>query len=142
MNEKEMRELDAWIAEHVMGWKWFAFPPVTDGTRKWTILLKTSSWQRRQGGKQVSAPHKNDEIDIGSVPQYTTDPAAAMEVLRKIGEEMGGRTYGLRIHGPSAEFKVHFWTVTDDEFDVEANAPTLELAICLFAKQLFSKEAQ
>lgn len=101
MDTKEMRELDAWIAEHVMGWK---------------ISFRAGEVEiwRTPSGTAVFHP--------------TTDPAAAMEVLKKCGERACTTVY--RTKGA--------WVVTSSILvGAEADAPTPELAICLFAKALF-----
>lgn len=61
------------------------------------------------------------------VPNYTTDPAAAMDVLKKIRDE----GVVVAIHGNILS------QIGGKRLEVEAE--TLELAICLFAKKLFSK---
>lgn len=130
MNEKELRELDAWIAEHVMGHKMTVFddrPAVCVG---------------------VSACFKGEPLDVcKDVPSYSTDRAAAMQVLERCAEN------GIL----NGEFKLPVsifrrgdlkWVVSqnfeDEELESERNcivveADTLPLAICLFAKELFGK---
>lgn len=137
---KQLRELDAFIAEHVFGWKWFAFKPVTPNTRRWTVLLEPAAWQKRKGGKVVFAPHKDDERDIGSIEHYTTDPAAAMMVLERCAVKLAERfvtmsRYGLVIFSPRGP--IRHWTIRDEDKDIVANGETLPLAICKFSKQLF-----
>lgn len=100
MNEKEMRELDAWIAEHVMG-----------------LSME----------EQFGNP---DNPIRGTItpPNYTTNPAAAMLVLEKcltMADELEIRLCY------DCEYKVFDWSKA-------AKAETLPLAICLFAKKLFS----
>lgn len=78
----------------------------------------------------------------GQIPRYTTDPSDAMEVLRKCLEKsaldkdrpdvrmdriVNGYSVGLRYYGH--EYRG----------ELTQEAPTLELAICLFARALFSK---
>jgi hypothetical protein len=98
MTQKELRELDAWVAENVIGW------------------------------------HLTD-IDMTSedYPRYTTDHAAAMEVLKKCA-------FGNRI---TCWYSDGTWNVDNlrgyASYEHEAQAETLELAICIFAKKLFSK---
>lgn len=64
---KPGRELDALIAEKVMGWK---PPEFIDGV----------SLERRW---------KNDRGEFDSLPRYSTDIAAAWEVVEKIGLIIG-----------------------------------------------------
>ena len=99
MSEKQPRELDAWIAEHV--------------THEPTGFV----WPQ----------------------EYTTDPAAAMRVL----EECGVECYKNNKH-VSVRWYVGGWSVAArDSYEREhADAKTLPLAICLFAKELFAKEGK
>lgn len=105
-----MRELDAWIAEHVFVWqyKMTGSDPVEDG----------ECWFSESGKFPCELPY------------YTTDPAAAMVVLEKCTQKDS----------------VGIWRVSHIEFvvknhreSVRATSETLPLAICLFAKQLFTK---
>lgn len=123
-----MRELDAWIAEHVMGYRWYKF---SDGVFQ---LEVPGDWQKRHGGIQVDRP-TGTEIDATSAPKYATDPAAAMQVLEKcckqtafpisIGVKFGGWYCG--------QFKDLAGAAS------ATTSSTLPIAICLFAKKLFSK---
>ena len=119
MTEKELRKLDAWIAEHVFEWtdiEFFQPPcdvmeepnlPFWRGVQKACLL-----WQ--------------------SVPCFTTDPAAAMMVLEKCFEKY----YGIVINfEPNSKTFVCWY----GHPVVGTYAETLPLAICLFAKKLFSK---
>jgi len=108
MNETEQRELDAWIAENVMGWDLGESKP----GHGWPWFGEFGF-----GDEQEKIPH------------YTTDPAAAMEVLKKCSEE----TYiTTRRHK-------RCWSMSGSN-GMTIEAETLELAICLFAKKLFSKQ--
>lgn len=126
MTGKELRELDAFIAEHVMGYEWWLFhgkPPSKD---KWCTLCKPGTWQPGQGGLHVDYPHKDDEKDFGCVPRYTTDPAEAFLVLDLCQQKTSviisrNRVWEQKIGGKSAE------------------AETLALAICLFARKVLEK---
>jgi len=91
MTTQELRELDAWIAEHVFG---------------------------------VSVPH----------PFFkpTEDPRGAMDVLKKCAEKHQ-HDIAIGTAGPTD------WRVWAGELNGATYASSLELAICLFAKQLFSK---
>ena len=118
MTTKEQRELDAWIAENVMGLK-----------VKWQkTFLQIDPW--------IIHPIKNgytQEI----CRQYTLDPAAAMEVLKKCVLRLGDTKFTI-------EFAASLWFVEsydslNDSVEKTARAKTLELAICLFAKKLFTK---
>lgn len=98
MSDKELRELDCYIAENVMGWS----------------------------NAEQDPNFKQDE------PHYTTDPDAAMQVLEKCLEREGIMpqitTAGKRFVW--ANPKVH---------EPYHDAETFPVAICEYAKHLFSK---
>lgn len=123
MNDRELRELDAWVAEHVMGWTDLELyqppsefmeeqqPPFFRGMNKMCLL-----WQ--------------------SIPNCSTDPAAAMQVLEKCTKNCSKdcKTISVRENGEG-----YMVFARDSYYREVAEAETLPLAICLFAKQLFSK---
>ena len=110
MNTKEMRELDAWIAGHVMGLKRVTF---------------NTFWNSGLGAWECQGP-----TGMQSVHHYTTDPAAAMKVLEKCAESAQ-----LTICIGKTEGGFKLWL--PNRFDSAIEAPTLPLAICLFARKLF-----
>lgn len=112
MNNKE---LDKWIAENVM-------------------CLDVSKY-----------PIEHESVDINSrsvyvwvekIPKYTTDPAAAMEVLKKCAAMVG--MLGISINSGDWGFDIEVNTIGGQNSYGVTNK-SLELAICLFAKKLFSK---
>jgi hypothetical protein len=102
---KQDRELDAWIAEHVMGYKWKAlknhqFP---------------GCWIESGGSYHYSF-------------RPSTNPATAMEVLKQCGTVLIMPTEDG-------------WCLSQlTGRRLLQNADTLELCICLFAKQLFATD--
>lgn len=110
MTANEMRELDAWIAENVMGRE-------VDLTNEHLIN------RYKDGGKSVER-----------LPQYTLDPAAAMMVLEKCLEKTEADDLSY-IGKVGDEF-----IVGHEPLKNETIADTLLLAICLFAKKLFEKK--
>lgn len=112
MKEKQMRELDSWTAEHVMGW---AFRMNYSGSG--------NEWHDSEGCERSSSPDS-----------YTTDPAAAMQVLEKCSQGQAIKVWYSTVHKQ--------WACADDGcFDTQY-AATLPLAICLFAKKLFEKKGK
>jgi len=65
-------------------------------------------------------------------PHYTTDQHHAMDVLKKCAEKHQ-HDIAIGTAGPTD------WRVWAGELNGATYASSLELAICLFAKQLFSK---
>ena len=140
MNEKELRELDAWIAENVMGYR------RTQNPDEYTTDGQTLVWERTGEHKESvlvgrAYTHSGLTREYGkemfshSWTHYrpTTDPAAAMMVWSKC-------LVKLRELGFAAEWMM--WkdgTITIyASDDLQASAKTEPLAICLFAKKLFS----
>lgn len=131
MTPAELRELDAWIAEKVMGFK-----------RGWWDCFASTSPDEVTCGK-IWVPALEFVDDLKKPFHPTTDPAAAMMVLERCAEN------GI-ING---DFKLPVsirrrgdlqWVVSENcedapehEFCIVAEAPTLPLAISLFAKELF-----
>jgi hypothetical protein len=115
MSNEEMRELDAWIAENVMGW----------------------AAHCRNTAFYVPKEQANKLMDCRPVCiedwRPTTNPAAAMEVLRKCVDTRAVSVDRWRMTGIYI-----ISTILDRKHTIE-EAPTLELAICLFAKQLFAQ---
>ena len=64
----------------------------------------------------------------------TTDPAAAMEVLKKL---LKNWPFTFELSGNSGKFGI--WYMDKDANEFYVHADTLELAICQFAKKLFTK---
>lgn len=95
MSTTELRDLDAWICEHVMGW------------RKSDVIKRPAM-----------------------IPNYSTSSAAAMEVLKKCQDIRCLAINKNSITSLGGE---------DEKAIVMCDAPTLELAICMFAKKLFTK---
>lgn len=130
MSEKELRELDAWIAEHVMGWH-----KVKTGDNKSLCSVCGNGFGER---------HKHYVPDFhssttGSVPFYHSDPAAAMQVLEKCVNELCEQDQEETV---SVGMEVPYFVVekTNTSKSMRVEASTLPLSICLFAKQLFSNQ--
>lgn len=97
------KELDAWIAKHVMGWK----------------ILPSGCFEK------TTECGLDDSDDF----EPTTDGFYAMMVLKKCAE---------RENVNVGRWK-ETWVIGSPSVDL-VKAEPLELAICRFAKELFSKE--
>ena len=110
----ELRELDAWIAENVMG------------------------HEMAYGEMITVVPNPADGepmiVDHAPPPQYTTDLTAAMQVLKKCAERIGAFEH-ISINLCEDEFSIRMAHANWDWIHAE----TLELAICRFARKLFEK---
>lgn len=69
LSPKELQKLDALIAFHVFGYRWFLFT-APDG-RKWCSLLQPAPWIEHQSGKQIDHPAPGDDVNITNAPCYT-----------------------------------------------------------------------
>jgi hypothetical protein len=114
-----MRDLDAWVAERVIGNRVTGAP---------SALLVETLYETNDRMESLMMPSQR-------LKNYTTDPAAAMQVLEKCHEQCCVET-GL-FENISGSKRGHF--ARSVYKDVESEAETLSLAICHFAKQLFSK---
>jgi len=126
---KELRELDACIAEHVMGWTKVAGTNSLDHPGRFTVLADRILIGQNMGARIIEY-------------NPTADPAAAMAVLEKCVAKCdeSGDSVDISISTPDGGFEVGRMQV-GFEWNIELNtkSKTLPLAICLFAKQLFSK---
>lgn len=134
VSENELRELDAWIAEYVLGYVWL---PDHGRSGKFYLYDKPTPLDLKE------SKHGLSPIEHGvhhRVPSFTTDAAEALKVLEKC-------VFAIPTHheikigmARNGSFLV---SVQYDDFEPnshkDSNADTLPLAICLFAKQLFSK---
>jgi len=132
MNEKELRELDAEIAKIVFGWTEWHFD---NGHSRHNYLEKLPNARANQFRKRGFI-EAWDVINLQ--PNYSTDPATAMQVLEKCAKKWVG---SVRIKAlESTEYFIvscYHGGSNVAAFSGEGNA--LPLAICLFAKKLFSK---
>lgn len=121
MTQTEMRELDCWIAEHVMD------------------ALKKAGWRAhfvmRDDNAIICGGKPPRDWTSGEVTRYTTDPAAAMEVLKKCVEKLAEARDEMQIRRivDGSHFIECLWY----KGGIKSNSKTLETAIALFAKEVF-----
>ena len=137
MTTKEQRELDAWIAENVMGYR------RTDRPDDHTTDAATLFWHRPAGDTREAVlvgcaySHSTLTKEYGkemfshswTFYQPTTDPAAAFDVLKRCVKKADHLEFD---QFPNGDFRVFDWNHSE-------RAETLELAVAKFAKQLFTK---
>ena len=145
---KAGRELDALVAEKVMGWKprqskhgyWNLDGP--NGEHFTDIYRRdyTAQYDKETGQKVQQAPWW--EYFWDEIPFYSTNIADAWEVVRKMGMvliENSGEAFGkldewnVQFVGHDKEGEPHW---------VSESAETVELAICLAALKAVSQEGQ
>jgi len=97
-------------------------------------LRELDAWIAFRVTKETVGLVQIRDPDISFLSHYTTSPAAAMEVLKKCAEKVD--QISITVCGT--------WAVCEGDGNnkdaIEAEAKTLELAICLFAKVLFENE--
>lgn len=149
MTNEEMRELDAWICEHLFGYVFTDSPDDFTATSEGQFYKHTT--KGAQGWRVVASKAYKKQFAPAGKPyahswsnfQPTTDSKLALEVLKKCAEVYH-------------EVICIYQCPTSNEWEVSANvfhgegegeprdiimtAPTLELTIALFAKELFRKE--
>lgn len=141
-------EMDELIAGRLFGWRWWRFQPYSWGDRDYPIH---ATWHGPPDNPIVTPPHRFfhpsvvwaeppysmhpgwepilwdgvEELAIspwGSLPPYSTDIAAAWQIVAKLhAQDMAGVIITDCCGKPP-------WTVTFG--DVSANAQTVMLAIC------------
>lgn len=164
--KNELRELDAWIAEHLFHWEWLCSPHNECGERVVRRAIFPPADQCGEDGAWIRfnfAPHLWDKADNSiplysdwdqtcardddrikgqkrqfGLPHYSTDPGAALMVLEKCANKLCEEDCEETVSiGIEVPYFVVEKTNTHQSIRVEANF--LPLAICLFAKQLFGK---
>lgn len=136
MTKHELRELDVWLYRNVPGLKtcncvnWIQ---LKFGQAEYEKIRRTFLAQ----GSKDRWPEIEPDLPCSHQQQYHSDPADAMQVLEKcINEQrrlnVGDSSFFISKDGSD------FWlrTVSKGKH-IEGIAPTLELAILLFAKNLF-----
>lgn len=143
MTAKEKLKLNAYIAEHVFGWAWYCsagnaylFPPYKfsslDGFAvHWTRGFHAKGWLRAEPEKKMCKKSfepvsvYGDGNDV-SIPEFTSNHCAAMEVESKIVEKFGSITITFNEDG---------WT--SSVLLLSSTDKTRPLASCNLAKKLF-----
>ena len=126
MTTEEMRELDAWIAEHVFGYI------------KQNVNYPEAHWNELSlpdlDGNYISEGWVQGwEFRDVNIPFYSTQASAAMGVLKKCAENL---IRGITINQNEGKWIIQAQNNYIGNLEM---SETLELAICLFAKQLFSQ---
>lgn len=123
MTNEQLRELDAWIAEKVIGRKSVA---------KISMLDDDSTFHYRKDIGEVFVHHAGNNVRYF---HPTSDPAAAMMVLEKCIE----KTQVELTTVASGEYRIRDLAATRGEYFTTFEK-SLPLAICLFARELFKEE--
>jgi hypothetical protein len=130
--EIDLRQLDAWIAEHVFD---FAWVPRNQGPGTCWLAPK-EEWKNYLPAYITRGIYQPEGVYDRRVPKYSTDPAASFEGLRKILNDRGPA--GIKLFRTDK-----LVTAYCDDYQIQAaHAPTLEQAICLLAKKLYAQRGE
>lgn len=141
MSETELRELDAWIDRELFaGGKFVGLKKCgfwyRDGACGYTSAACDAGRFTPEEAKKREYLRGEEPVTIHElpIPHYTTSPADAMRVLERCVDES---PYGsVTIYKAGDEWLIE---CKDGEVFESAQENTLPLAICLFARKLFSK---
>jgi hypothetical protein len=128
MTPTELRALDLFIAEMVMGWKRRQeFEHSSD------MPANDEFYVRAFDSTVIYGPHICESC-CGHIFAPTESPADAMMVLKKVLKKMSaGRSIVIEDTGEETCIS----ELSDDMITFnDTSAPTLELAICLFAREV------
>jgi hypothetical protein len=124
MNEKELRALDAWIAESLFSWK----RNNHESRKAYDVYITPDGEHKYVGGAPMGMPYECDHPD-NDMFAPTTDPAAAMQVLGECSRQVQVTVWK----------RVNDWQVFSQHMQIHGEGETLPLAICKFARQLFER---
>lgn len=145
MTTKELNDLDVWIAnlmepcpavmalKHIRETKDHLYNDAEQSSNDGWWICKTGTDAEGENGDSTYCVWR-PAYAIASEPDCISSRAAAMEVFKKCLERTGGAITGIVSLG--AEYRLKL--LTDDHYE-SVRHETLELAICLFAKKLFTK---
>lgn len=128
MTPEQMRELDAWIAEHLT--KCAMVEKISPRRYKARYHL-----DKIPGGVGCSGFKSVEDAWnylTNQIPHPSTDKSEAFWVLEKCHEKVG---FGIITQSTATGWSIRF--AINGQNDVHGD--TLPIAICLFAKKLFSK---
>lgn len=128
--QREMRDLEIWLAEHAMGWKRLTEDGEEDADRTFRVHAHHYG---------VFRTHDGGGFDQWEPTYYRED---AMELLEKCAEFLYTKDSNIELgQWLNEDTEKVEWIVSHDRCMVNpmGQASTLQLAICLFAKKLFSK---
>lgn len=139
MHRDEMRELDVWVAENIMGW-WSVKDRAgwCDVDGDWHCNL-----DKRPGShayaKVLSGKHV-DEMWVEEIPYFTTDIGSAWEILGKMQSEWHPSVTDNGCGKWECSFESHKWDYGGPVETIYEEADTAPLAICFAAKKLFMEK--
>ena len=144
------RELDALVAEKVMGWKWFTGNKFRQFPEKRFLAEETDCIGKVKIGPDLIETGTqfatgNEEIDEAGVLPYSTNISAAWQVVEKMGQERNpfksflfnlsyapfGNDPGKNETGQ--KYQADFFNDVGEKFHHRAKSDTAPHAICLAA---------
>jgi hypothetical protein len=131
-SEMSPQERDAWVAEKVMGWEMCTFDHSRPKHRSSKDFPGTiiNNWDSKGPHKWLESPDGQSKVYLcgcecvgEEIPHYSTDIAAAWEVVEKIYSQTNHFTLNYDPSHPLVDFG-------EDALDIGASVPE---AICLAA---------
>jgi len=143
------REMDALVAEKIMGWVWLRHivRPSSGQGYEWMRSLfipdhKVEPFEEGTGELGNVPSHGEEPVAIMNAPHYSTDLNAAWQVVEKMQTLSWTFTVsGLRAHIWKAEFMKRTGNVMQDLLSSDS-ADTAPRAICLAALHAVGVEAK
>jgi len=130
MTTTEMRELDAWIAWKVFDWQW----RYASSSNEYFLAPQKSVAGTLAPNREYKITPKI--VQSSCIPNYSTSGGLAIEVLKKCAEHCGNPVLICKWTS-----KWELWQEGYSLYKENYAAETLELAICLFSRKLFSARA-
>jgi hypothetical protein len=126
-----MRELDTWIAANVFGLKQTSVLNMNEGT----------FYKHTEYGPMI---YDDNKFRLLNRFNPSESPADAMGVLKKCVERVNNKPSLVLIvdQDKKGQWLVYIYDAAVKKSHNCADANTLEIAICLFAKELFSKKCK
>lgn len=139
------RELDALVAEKVMGWRWHRHGEVRGGWVHYASLLPPESTDHRVPVTSDDALLAKHERDTGLCPHYSTSIADAWLVVEKMGQtEMPGHVGPTMLHMLRAcaggQWEAQF--CSDFGYSQTTRAGSAPLAICRAALAVLTERSE
>lgn len=150
LTKNRLRILDALVAEHIFGWKWFsalgdAFlvpPHGQEEARRfhvhWTEGLRENKWRGREQvprkcKKRYDIEMHYREYTRWEIPRYSTNKESAYTVLEHLGKIHAVQFWESRERDSKNK---GVWTVYGTAWGVFSSAETLAVATVLFALKI------
>lgn len=143
MDPKDRFELDQWIAEHVMGVSPRIEAAAMDESETGMALWETDLITKQAVRDFCIRTPQYHYVERKKYPLYSRNGYEATEVLKKCAEKLGTDGYEISIGNIITGINERrFMVCTSSRRGHQVLAETLELAICLFAKEMYGPQVE